>query len=75
MSGAILTLGLGFGGASKLVTLGLGVGGEGVVIPGPYRTVAWQFYVPGSRAGQSFTPGSKAAQHRSPGSVSGQAIQ
>lgn len=74
--GAILTLGLGsFGGVNLMPTLGLTVGEEGEVVAGPYRTVAWQYFVPGSVSGQAYSPGSKAAQSYKPGSVAGQAIQ
>lgn len=54
------------------VLRGIGSGEAVDIVLGPYRTVAWQFFIPGSNYGQSHSPGGKAWQSRSPQSNEGQ---
>ena len=42
------------------------------VFPGPFRSVAGQFWTAGSDSGQMYTAGSEASQHYTPGSEQGQ---
>lgn len=61
-------LGLGF------IVRRYGTDSNVVIVPGPFRSVAYQSYSPGSKASDSYSPNSAAGQGYSPGSQAGEAV-
>lgn len=60
--------------ALMLLLMRMGPGEEGVVVAGPFRSVAGQAWSAGSDRAQAWNPGSVAAQNHTAGSEKGQFV-